>query len=91
MKTRYLICYDITRPRRLQRIHKFLKARGFHIQYSVFLLHLGWQQLQQVKEEISGLINPKYDDVRIYPLPSACKEIILGIGNRLPKDIQFFM
>lgn len=90
MKSRYLICYDITRPGRLQRIHKFLKGSGFHIQYSVFLLYLGWHQLQQIKKELSKLINPKYDDIRIYPLPQESKEIVFGIGSRLPKDIQFF-
>lgn len=91
MKSRYLICYDITRPRRLQKIHKFLKGRGCHIQYSMFLLNLGWSELQQLKGKLSKMINPKYDDIRIYPLPSNKKEIVFGVGSRIPKEIQIYL
>ena len=33
----YIICYDITCPRRLGRIHRVLKRLANPLQYSVFL------------------------------------------------------
>jgi CRISPR-associated endonuclease Cas2 len=40
MKANYLVCYDITEPRRLSRVYKFIKGMGLHIQYSVFSISL---------------------------------------------------
>jgi len=35
----YIICYDITCPRRLGKIHRLLKQSALPLQYSVFLFN----------------------------------------------------
>jgi len=65
----YLITYDIAGPRRLVRLHRKLKRFATPIQYSVFHGLLTDKSLQDVVSLIHEIINPKMDDVRIYPLP----------------------
>lgn len=91
MKANYLVCYDITEPRRLTRVYKFIKGRGLHIQYSVFHCSLTWPNLMELKEKLSRLIDEEEDDIRIYPLPSEGKVIIMGCGDRVPDGVEIFM
>ncbi len=91
MKARYLVCYDISNPRRLARVFKLLKGRGLHMQYSVFCCSLTWQELTGLKDEIAERIEPKEDDVRIYPLPSGNKVFVLGRGDKVPEGAEVFI
>ncbi len=91
MKAKYVVCYDIAKPARLGRVYRFMKGRGIHLQYSVFHCSLTWRELQQLKEKISDLIDEEADDVRIYPLPSDYKVIVLGCGDRVPDGIEIFL
>ncbi|MEW6108116.1 MAG: CRISPR-associated endonuclease Cas2 [Nitrospirota bacterium] len=90
MKAPYLVCYDITDERRLSRVLKLMKGRGIHLQYSVFYCSLTWPQLQALKEDISARIDEKSDDVRIYPLPSGGKVLVMGCGDRVPDGVDIF-
>ncbi|MDR3515414.1 MAG: CRISPR-associated endonuclease Cas2 [Azospirillaceae bacterium] len=65
----YLISYDIADPKRLVRLHRRLKNLATPIQYSVFLGRLTDNQLCHCVTMIEATINPRVDDVRIYPLP----------------------
>ncbi len=65
----HIACYDIADPRRLQRIHRYLKGIGIPLQYSVFLLYLNRDGLARVVRRLERLVDPREDDVRIYPLP----------------------
>lgn len=91
MKANYLICYDITEPRRLARVYKFIKGNGLHIQYSVFHCSLTWTNLVELKDKLRYLIDEKEDDVRIYPLPSEEKVIVMGCGDRVPDGVEIFI
>ena len=90
MKTRYLVCYDITDPRRWRKVYRYLKREGVPVQYSVFMVDVGWTEFQKLKKDLSEMIHPEFDDVRIYPLPRAVREKTLGAGTRLPSDIPLF-
>ncbi len=91
MKSNYLICYDIADPKRLSRVYKFLKGRGIHLQYSVFLCSLTRQGLKYVKESLKELIDERLDDIRIYPLPSSLKVVVIGKGARIPDGVDMHM
>lgn len=91
MKSSYLVCYDISDPVRLTRIFKFMKGRGIHLQYSVFYCRLTWPELLNLKEKIKEIINEREDDVRIYPLPSNNRVIIMGCGDRVPDGVEIFI
>jgi len=88
MKADYLVCYDITSPSRLGRVYRFMKGRGVHIQYSVFHCSLTWPELQRLKVELGSIIDEDSDDVRIYPLPSGSKVIVMGCGDRVPEGVK---
>lgn len=91
MKAEYLVCYDIAAPRRLQRVYRFMKGQGVHMQYSVFHCSLTWPELQMLKLRLSQEIDEEEDDVRIYPLPSGGKMIAMGCGDRVPEDVEIFL
>ncbi|GAB5046958.1 CRISPR-associated endonuclease Cas2 [Thermodesulfovibrio sp. TK110] len=91
MKVPYLVCYDIADEKRLARIYRFMKGKGLHLQYSVFYCVLTPQQLKSLKNEIRKLINPRYDDVRIYPLSKDSCVAVLGCGARIPEGVEVFI
>lgn len=91
MKANYIICYDITDPRRLSRVFRLLKQSGIHIQYSVFYCRLTWHNLVELKGKLNQIINAKKDDVRIYPLPSELKVAVMGLGDRIPEGVSIFL
>nr|WP_281755625.1 CRISPR-associated endonuclease Cas2 [Thermodesulfovibrio islandicus] len=35
MRLPYLVCYDISDEGRLNRVYRFMKGKGFHIQYFI--------------------------------------------------------
>ncbi|MCX7794692.1 MAG: CRISPR-associated endonuclease Cas2 [Thermodesulfovibrionales bacterium] len=91
MKSPYLVCYDISDDRRLQRVFNYMKARGIHLQYSVFYCELTWQDLQNLKNDLSALIDPGRDDVRIYPLQKDSLIAVLGCGDRIPEGVELIL
>ena len=91
MKSKYLVCYDICDPGRLNRVFKAVKAIGVHMQYSVFLCSFTWPELQELKVKLSKIINQDEDDIRIYPLPAGEKIIAIGQGSRVPAGVEIFV
>ena len=91
MKAHYLVCYDISDPRRLARVLKFMKGKGIHLQYSVFHCSFTWPRLLEIKEKLRLFIDERKDDIRIYPLPSEEKVIIMGCGDRVPDGVEIFI
>ncbi|MFN4149171.1 MAG: CRISPR-associated endonuclease Cas2, partial [Rhodocyclaceae bacterium] len=76
--TDYLICYDISHPKRLGRVFRFLKKRALPLQYSVFLFSGDDRQLMHCLEAVARLIDPAEDDLRAYPLPRRGLKARLG-------------
>lgn len=91
MKSKYLVCYDIAKPKRLSRVLRFMKGQGIHLQYSVFHCSLTWPELMKMKEKLEWLIDKREDDIRVYPLPSDCKVIVMGCGDRVPDGVEIFI
>lgn len=68
MKSWYIIAYDIREPKRLRRLHYFLKKKAISLQNSVFLVKADTQYLKRLEANLEKLINISEDDVRIYPV-----------------------
>ncbi len=83
---RYLIAYDIRDPRRLGRVHRFLRRQSMPVQYSVFTAQLTQRKLTRVTEGLEAIIDPRADDVRIYPLPARLDANLLG-RQIFPDDV----
>lgn len=85
----YLVTYDIRNPRRLARIYRHCKRAGLHLQYSVFLLRASPQMMDRFIRELASLIDPRRDDVRIYPVPERAAWTCLG-RSLWPAEVYFF-
>ncbi|HLA34216.1 MAG TPA: CRISPR-associated endonuclease Cas2 [Rhodocyclaceae bacterium] len=84
----FVICYDISNPRRLARLHRYLKDWAVPIQYSVFLLVGDERKLERCLADAVLLIDGREDDLRAYPLPSRGLKARLG-KPALPEGIQW--
>lgn len=65
----WLIAYDISNPKRLLRVHRYLKTVATPVQYSLFVAEESTYGIQRIHLALEELIDPRNDDVRIYPLP----------------------
>lgn len=74
----WLIAYDIADPRRLTRVHAFLKKAGMPVQYSVFLARLDRRALREVARGLRERMKESEDDVRLYRLPPNCRPTLMG-------------
>jgi len=78
-KRKYLICYDIANPKRLQKVHRVVCRYAIMIQYSVYLAELNQTQHDALLITLAHIIDKKKDDIRLYPIPSHPKSIQLGL------------
>jgi len=84
---KYVIAYDIADPRRLARVHRCLRDEGLPLQYSVFNVCLTQRQLRALLIELEALIEPREDDIRVYPLPARGECRSLGC-QMFPEDVM---
>ncbi len=87
MADKYLVCYDIADDKRLHRVYKFTKQYGIHLQYSVFICSFTEKQLKNYVETLANIIDPKADDIRIYPLAKEPKIYALGCAELIPDGV----
>lgn len=80
-----LVTYDITDPKRLRRIHKFLKEFGINTQKSVFECDIDEIALKRIRQYCKDNLDLTSDAVRIYKICSHCmkKVIISGMGIKI--------
>lgn len=86
----WLIAYDIREPRRLQRVHRYLKRHAIPLQYSVFVTRANAAQLGNLRAGLAQIINAKVDDVRIYHIPDRTEAHTLG-RMMLPEGVDLVL
>jgi CRISPR-associated protein Cas2 len=64
----YLIAYDIAHPRRLQRLHRVLRAEAITVQESVFLVYATVDEVDDLLDRLACLMDAAADDLRAYPV-----------------------
>ena len=84
----FVICYDISDPKRLCQVYRFLKQHAVALQYSVFLFTGDYRELDRIFAVVERYIDPNADDLRVYPLPARGLKVRLG-KPALPEGIQF--
>lgn len=85
---RWIVAYDISDPRRLQRIHRTCIRHATPIEYSVFLLTGSEHDRDRCMDELKALINVNSDDLRCYPLPERGLQERIGKAT-LPEGIHW--
>lgn len=77
----YLIAYDIRDPRRLRRLHYYLRKRAIAVQESVFALHADANQLADIEQGMLQYIDAREDDLRLYAIPAPAAIWAAGVQS----------
>lgn len=88
MSGEFLIAYDITCPRRLGQVHRYLATVAVPIEYSVFFATGSVDWLVGVLVEVAGMIDKRSDDLRCYALPARGLKTRLGRAT-LPAGVFY--
>jgi CRISPR-associated protein Cas2 len=78
MRFSYLVCYDISNPKRLRNVFKFLRDFGDHLQFSIFECQLTPKDLAACRAGLSQIIHHNEDQVLFVNLGPAA-----GRGDRV--------
>jgi CRISPR-associated protein Cas2 len=84
MRATYIVCYDISDPKRLRQVFTAMKGWGDHLQYSVFECRLTRSDLVTLKAELSEIINHDDDQVLFVDLgPAGARgdRVIVAMGK----------
>jgi CRISPR-associated protein Cas2 len=71
MRACYIVCYDISDPKRLRRVHRTMRGFGDPLQYSVFRCVLSPAERILLLEALSGIIHHREDQVMLLHLGPA--------------------
>jgi CRISPR-associated protein Cas2 len=80
-RTLYLVCYDVSSPKRLYRVHRFLNGYKIGGQKSFCECWLTPAELREVQRELTGLIEPVEDRVHIFQLDPRMEMECLGVAT----------
>ncbi len=90
-RTLYLICYDISHPRRLYRVYKYLLGFKVGGQKSFFECWLTRGELRECQQRLQALIQPQQDRVHIFQLDPRMQPSLLGKGSHHPVNHAFLI
>ena len=71
MRSTYLVCYDISDPKRLARVGRAMRGFGDRVQYSVFECRLSATDLARCRHHLGRLIHHHQDQVLFVDLGPA--------------------
>jgi len=67
----FVVCYDISSPKRLIKVAKYLEAHAIRIQKSIFFYPQATKaKTKELVDKLNRLIDSEQDDVRIYQIDS---------------------
>lgn len=80
-----LITYDITEPKRLNDLRRFLKEYGLRTQKSVFECDIDDVAIRRIRAYCRDKLDLSSDSVRIYRICNRCigKVVISGLGLKV--------
>jgi len=88
-RTLYLVAYDISNDKRLNRVRNFLKGYSTGGQKSVYECFLTDGELRYVKRKLERVIKEDEDRVHIFTMDGRSRTHALGIAVQ-PKDPEYF-
>jgi CRISPR-associated protein Cas2 len=77
----YMICYDISDPKRLQKTAKILENLGIRIQKSFFQCEIEDKKKEVLVSQVLKVIKPKKDYFYVYPLCEDCSQKAIQDGT----------
>ena len=67
-RTTYIVCYDISDPRRLRRVYQTMRGYGERLQLSVFRCDLTASDKVSLLAELDDIVHHGEDQVMLVPL-----------------------
>ena len=86
-RTLFLVCYDVSCPKRLNRVRKYLTGYKIGGQKSVFECWLTPGDLIEVRVTLSGLLDPATDRAHIFQLDPRMSRDFLGVAKQPVTDV----
>jgi CRISPR-associated endonuclease Cas2 len=86
-----MILYDISQPKLLQKLSRFLKRYGVRVQYSVFIVATDDERSRVVLKTLNLFYKPKLhykDSIIILPLNDKSYESTLSLGCSTMPNFQ---
>jgi CRISPR-associated protein Cas2 len=77
----YLVCYDISDPKRLRKVATACEDYGVRRQLSVFLVRVSPTEFVRLRTRLYELIHQKEDQVLFIPLCGSCVTKIEAMGR----------
>ena len=77
----YLVCYDVSDPKRLRKVATVCEDFGRRKQYSVFFCRLSATDLVRLQTRLYDLIHRSEDQVLFIPLCGKCVNQITALGR----------
>ena len=84
MRNRFLVCYDVSDPKRLARTYKKMNGFGEPVQYSVFICDLSPKERVLLEVALTEVLNLKEDRAMIVdmgPSDGRGSESVKIVGN----------
>jgi len=79
--TSYLVCYDISDPKRLRKVAKICEDFGYRRQLSVFLVRVSATEFVRLRTRLYEAVNLDEDQVLFLPLCGKCCCGIESLGR----------
>lgn len=79
----WLVCYDVSDPKRLRRVATACEDYGVRKQLSVFLCRLTATEFVKLRTRLHGLIDHGEDQVLFIPLCARCVGQIEALGRAM--------
>ena len=86
----YMICYDISNPKRLRKTAKVLENYGIRVQKSFFQCEMNKKVMNNLKKQVLDIIDLENDYFFIYPLCEDCSRKPLTDGTGSVIKIEAF-
>jgi CRISPR-associated protein Cas2 len=77
----YLVCYDISDPKRLRKVARCCEDFGYRKQKSVFLCRVSATDFVRLRSRLYDIINLEEDQVLFIPMTDSCLERTEAIGR----------
>ena len=77
----YLVCYDISDPKRLRKVAKACEDYGYRKQLSVFLCRTSATDFVRLRSRLYDIIKLDEDQVLFIPLCNKCTNAMEAIGR----------
>ncbi|MGP1383439.1 MAG: CRISPR-associated endonuclease Cas2 [Thainema sp.] len=84
----YLICYDIVKTSRRNKVAHLLEGYGLRVQKSVFECVLEDNQLGLLQRKLTRYIKAEEDQVRFYPMTAHTRRKVLILGMQPERQVD---